>query len=195
MTASWRALPIALLTIVILITLFGYSRSPSTLVDRTLDTMASPKDLRIVLSQASNNPLTIRASIHNDGKSTLTVLPWDTPVDPQAHHLGVFQITNADSGEKVQFPRIMINHKVPVDRSQLVQIEVGKEVSQEVSFEGPRSPIKKGSRYSVQAKGKWRAVWVSSADGVAEEDLGKLGAAENAMSDEDFESEAIEIQA
>src|SRR4051812_35811975 len=59
--------------------------------------------LEFKLSQISKSPPSVLVTLKNGHpSSTFTLLKWGTPLDPQALNLGVFKLTNADTGEEVK---------------------------------------------------------------------------------------------
>lgn len=124
------------------------------------------------LSQISTSPPSLLVTLKNNHpSSTFTVLKWGTPLDPQATNLGVFKLTNAESGEPIDVVVIKIARKTPPARSELVQIEPSTEHATEVVFEKPWMPQTKPASYKVQVEGKFYAVWEKAAKDVTESDL------------------------
>lgn len=110
-------------------------------------------------------------TLKNSNPSTFTVLNWGTPLDPQAINLGVFKLTDAESGEPINTVEIKIARKTPPPRSDLFEIEPGTEHATEVVFDKPWMPSTKPAFYKVQARGKFYAVWEKVAKDVTEKDL------------------------
>ncbi|KAJ5813219.1 hypothetical protein N7447_010242 [Penicillium robsamsonii] len=101
--------------------------------------------------------LPIKVSVHNAADSPVTILRWNTPLDPQAGVLGVFEICDATDQRKLPIPTIMVSRKLPASENDLVEIQARKTL--DVTINLPIQGLEKGHEYSVRAQGTWHAVW------------------------------------
>lgn len=153
---------------------------------------ASTSDLAIQLFQTSRSPATILVKVKNHSSSqTLTVLTWDSPLDPQAVPLGIVQVTSSETGEKAAAATALLSRLLPPPRDALVELRPGGEASNEVQIRSPAVELKRGTKYDVRLSGSWKAIWKSAKDAVTANDLDEMsgGAAVTGP----FQSEGISI--
>ncbi|KKK20435.1 hypothetical protein P175DRAFT_0532640 [Aspergillus ochraceoroseus IBT 24754] len=142
------------------------------------------------LSAAFSSPIAVpvRVSVRNTGKTCLTVLRWGSPLDPHANILGLFEIRHAESGEPVTLDTIKLSRKLPPSAKELVEIPPSSSVVVEVTL--PRVPLVEGHRYTIQAKGRWHAIWAQRLSAVTPQHLENLSTAKRG----EFSSPAVPIQ-
>ncbi|KAF2462094.1 hypothetical protein BDY21DRAFT_368225 [Lineolata rhizophorae] len=161
----------------------------------TTDSAAAPAvaDLEFSLAQSSAEPTKLKVTLTNThASSTMTILDWNTPLDPLAPNLGVVHIVNSETGKEVEIPRIMVNRKMPPPRVDLVELAPGQSETREILLEGPRVSLEKGTRYEVNVSGNYMAVWASPSEQVGETELNQLSGG-TAMSGQ-YESEKVAFE-
>ncbi|KAL5332540.1 hypothetical protein BJX70DRAFT_383847 [Aspergillus crustosus] len=131
--------------------------------------------------------VSVKLSVHNNAESPVTLLNWGSPLDPRANILGVFEIRDTDTDEAVTIDTIKFSRKLPPPKGDFVQIAPGEAVDAEVTI--PRVPLVEGHHYTIQAKGRWQAVWERAIEDVPSDDLDKLTNAERGS----FESEPVPV--
>lgn len=127
-------------------------------------------NLRVTLSQSSTAPHTVSVSVENKHPSTtITVLKWNSPLDPAALGLGLIFIKPAEADEPYHINSIKISRKMPPTEESLVTLGPGENVTNDVELREPIIPSKvwKGGRATVEMKGRWMAVWA----GLTKDDL------------------------
>jgi hypothetical protein len=128
--------------------------------------------LEFKLSQISKSPPSLLVTVKNNSpSSTFTFLKWGTPLDTQALNLGVFKLTDADTGEQVPIDKLMINRKTPPSREDLQETAPGTEYSTEIVLDKPWMPSKKPAKYSVSVEGEFKGIWEKKAADIKGEEL------------------------
>ncbi|KAL1955651.1 hypothetical protein VTO42DRAFT_8196 [Malbranchea cinnamomea] len=114
-----------------------------------------------------DEPCTLDIAVQNtDGNnSVLTFLTWDTPLDPHAGVLGVFEIHDEDDPSvKINTQIIAIRRKLPPPPEDFVEIAAQQTLSARVMLDQVDLPA--GRRYAIRAKGWWQAVWEATKEEV-----------------------------
>ncbi|CAI7665922.1 unnamed protein product [Penicillium glandicola] len=103
--------------------------------------------------------LPIKVSVHNAADSPVTILRWNTPLDPQADVLGIFEICDTMDQRKLSVPTIMVSRKLPASEDDLIEIQARQTL--DVTLNLPILGLEKGHEYCIRAQGTWHAVWPS----------------------------------
>lgn len=111
----------------------------------------------ISLSSSPTPDLSISATVHNPSSTPLTVLRWNTPLDPRAGVLGVFEIHDELENQTVPIDTIKFNRKLPPSEEDLV--EIAPESSVQVDVQLPPLKLQAGREYTVKARGRWHGAW------------------------------------
>lgn len=119
--------------------------------------------------QSQTLALPITVSVQNTADVPVTILRWNTPLDPQAGVLGVFELSDTTDQEPLDIPRIMVSRKLPASEEDLVEIRAHETLDVDVKV--PVSGLKKGHQYSVRAQGTWHAVWPTEMSNVPPSEL------------------------
>jgi len=183
--------------VALLVTTYGF---PPT-VSRALaeDNMASAHQSSLPLSvslspspsPASEEGLVISliVTVENTGTSPVSILTWNSPLDPRLSALGLLKFMSVSTGKVASGIDLKINHRVPEnglftpEDDCIVRIEGGRSVEREVKVKEMEISLVKGEKYRVRLEGWWGTVWVGE---------GELRAGEGRMGD--FKSEGIEVQ-
>ncbi|KAI2465637.1 hypothetical protein F4781DRAFT_20002 [Annulohypoxylon bovei var. microspora] len=192
-------LSILLLTTVFL--LFRYTVNPSTpppVADKMPDSVDVISKLKVSVRQVSARPAKLGVSVTNAHDGPVTILSWNSPLDPLALQLGVVSFVPAGSesdGSPIQIPTIQIRRRMPPGPESLVTIGAGQTREQELELKEPIVPLEKlrGRRVAVVCRGEWISVWPSEADAITKVSLENAGASDDAFRG-DFQSEAVEIE-
>ncbi|KAL3477650.1 hypothetical protein BJX99DRAFT_123067 [Aspergillus californicus] len=134
--------------------------------------------------------VTVQVSVHNNAKSSVTLLNWGSPLDPKANVLGVFEFRDIHTEETVTLNTIKFARKLPPSKEDFVEIPAGDIVDAEVTI--PLVPLVEGHRYTIQAKGWWQAVWEWPLHDIADHDLETM--AGPSVQRGEFESEIVPIE-
>ncbi|GME23960.1 hypothetical protein GTA08_BOTSDO13883 [Neofusicoccum parvum] len=132
--------------------------------------------LRVSLRQTSTSPPTLTARVTNTHPSTpLTLLTWDTPLDPLALRLGLATVTFGAAGddEVLAIPVVQVRRKLPPAADAVVVVEpAGGWAEQEFVLEEPVLDVGRirggGGRARVGLGGRWAKVWEGREMGMGE---------------------------
>lgn len=156
-------------------------------------------NLTISLRQTSSvEPITLALSVRNNNPFPITILAWDSPLDPLALQLGLLAITPFQSSTPLDVPEIKVARKNPPNEESLVEVGA-RETSpeNEVVFKemlvGKLLKDLQVDKASVTCQGTWRAVWAASKSELGEDSLQKMGADGKAVSGE-FRSGKVVIR-
>ncbi|KAL8383451.1 hypothetical protein RB595_010582 [Gaeumannomyces hyphopodioides] len=163
--------------------------------------MASPdvlSKLTVSVSQSATSPPTLAVKVVNGNDVPVTVLTWDSPLDPAALSLGVVHITPAGAAAPLELPTIMFRRLMPPAPESLVTIEPGAAVEREMVLKDEVVPADKlfgsgGAPARVTLKGRWTCVWVKRRADISEESLDRTSGADDAVEGE-FESNETEVK-
>jgi hypothetical protein len=160
------------------------------------DPHLSASDLQLSIEPVSSNPPTIRCSITNLHPSTsASLLIWNTPLDPDALHLGIFNITDLSTSLPATLtlvPRAPDRPTQPPNDA-FWYLEPRHAVTKDVVLQAENFELQKGREYEVQAKGRWKAVWRVGVGDQSAERLRKWGIGMGVLRGE-FESEKARIK-
>lgn len=153
--------------------------------------------LTISLRQVSSNPITLAITVQNDNAVPITLLTWDSPLDPLALQLGVLSITPSGSSTSLDIPTIKVSRKMPPGEDSLVEIPAGQVSKENVivlkeMLVGNQLREMQVKKVSVECKGTWRAVWAASRGELQAENIERMGTDEGAVSGE-FQSEVFDV--
>jgi hypothetical protein len=142
-----------------------------------------------------HSPPILRVTITNLHPSTsLTLLSWDTPLDPYGLESGAFEITERDSKTRILNVGPKTRHNGPPKRDAFIELEPQHAVTKDITLEGPKLPFQKGREYDIQARGHWKVVWHASVEDVGEKAL-KLSAGATGIMSWEYESNVVTVKA
>ncbi|KAJ5712406.1 hypothetical protein N7493_008874 [Penicillium malachiteum] len=101
--------------------------------------------------------LPLTAFIQNENQYPITIVKWNTPLDPNAGSLGIFHICDTTSGETLAADTIEISRKLPASQDDLVQIDGGQTIQYQHDLTGWN--FQKDHEYSIRAQGTWHSLW------------------------------------
>lgn len=159
-------------------------------------------NLEVRLSQASAAPApSLSISVKNTHPSTaVTLLRWDSPLDPLALQLGLISVTAAGAPAPIDMPTIQIRRAMPPGADSLVTLQPGESASSVVELRDsfvPKDTWAQG-KAKVGMKGSWGAVWpgLVKDDLLADlEKLSALGGGGDGVLTGEWESPTIEVGA
>ncbi|KAJ3578153.1 hypothetical protein NPX13_g2412 [Xylaria arbuscula] len=135
--------------------------------------MAQPEflaNLQVDISQSTDSPHTLSVSVTNTHPSVpVTILKWNSPLDPAALGLGLLEIVPAGGTEPIQIQTIKISRLMPPKAESLVTLRPLESAMNTVELREPMVPsdIWSAGPAKVTMKGRWMAVWPE----ITEEDL------------------------
>ncbi|OTA96646.1 hypothetical protein M434DRAFT_392585 [Hypoxylon sp. CO27-5] len=183
---------------------FRYMTKPSSIPEQVADKdkMADSSGdiiskLKVSVRQVSASPPKLGIAVTNTHSGAVTILSWNSPLDPLALQLGLVSFVPAgsdDSTTPIHIPSIQIRRKTPPGPESLITVGAGQTKEQELELKAPIVPLEKlRGRVSVVCEGEWVSVWPLEADAITKESLEKAGASEDAFRGR-FKSEAVEIE-
>ncbi|KAF9870634.1 hypothetical protein CkaCkLH20_11940 [Colletotrichum karsti] len=188
--------PVLIVVVVLLILFFhthGSSRDASTMSQEPTHDAGALSKLTVRIRQSSTSPPTLTLSVTNDHTSPLTILRWNTPLDPVALAVGVLSVTPEGEDTPLELDLIALKRLMPPPEDDIVTLHPGESREQEVVLREPALPFDKlGKKPRIAAKGKWQTVWPTTADKLSKETIEKLQFGDGVLSG-DFETEAIEV--
>ncbi|KAJ6024821.1 hypothetical protein N7540_005618 [Penicillium herquei] len=98
----------------------------------------------------------LKVYIQNENQYPVTIVKWNTPLDPIAGSLGIFHICDTSSGETLAADIIKISRKLPASQNDFVQIDGGQIIQCQHDLTGLN--FQKDHEYSFRAQGTWHAV-------------------------------------
>lgn len=171
----------------------SYQEILDSMVDHDSDVLS---DLHVSLRQSpQSSPPAIIAKVTNNGPKPVTILRWESPLDPLALQLGLFSITPADSSEAVELTTIKVSRKMPPGDESLISLAPGESSENELVLKELIVPLDKlkGKKSSVKAKGHWNRVWLAPRDQLSQKEIEELGGAEGVAVSGVFETDVVEI--
>lgn len=126
----------------------------------------------------ASKPCELEVTVRNTNtKKPATVLNWNTPLDPYADQLGVFEVRDS-KGAVVPLDFIQIRRITPPPASDLVEIKAASSVKVKVALETlSRAELPAGTKYTITATGWWQAVWDQPKEQVVQSHLQELSGA------------------
>ncbi|XXG96368.1 hypothetical protein Hte_002650 [Hypoxylon texense] len=197
-----RNVPLLLFLIVLIFLFSRYAgitgNSDQVAVDMSSSGSVIPK-LQVSVRQVSTSPPKLGIAVTNTHAGPVTVLTWDSPLDPLALQLGVLSFfAAADDGgtgtsfsSPIDIPTIQVRRKMPPGADSLVTIAAGQTREQELELREPIVPLGRlrGTTVRVVCNGEWRSVWASEADAVSKDSLENADGFRGS-----FQSEAVDIE-
>ncbi|KAF3070579.1 hypothetical protein GL218_00251 [Daldinia childiae] len=146
------------------------------------------------VSSASSSPPKLAVAVTNTHSSAVTILSWNSPLDPLALQLGLVSFVHADSDSPIKIPTIQIRRKMPPGPDALVEIGAGQIREQVLELKDPIVPLEElRGKVRVACAGEWMGVWLSEADAVPKASLEKAGASDDTFRGA-FQSEAVDME-
>ncbi|KAL2757240.1 hypothetical protein ACRALDRAFT_1060649 [Sodiomyces alcalophilus JCM 7366] len=135
------------------------SPSPPPAAEAMSGDVLSHLDVRI--RQTATRPPTLVLDVTNNNPDTpLTILTWESPLDPGALPLGLFSITPEGASQPLDIPTIQIRRVMPPPRDSFATLKPGETRTQEhILRDSIVSPEQLGPKPEVVVKGTWMGVW------------------------------------
>ncbi|KAH6675244.1 hypothetical protein F5X68DRAFT_278330 [Plectosphaerella plurivora] len=148
----------------------------------------------ISLKQTATSPPAISVTVTNNYDTVMTLLNWNSPLDPAAVALGVFSFTPEGASAPLDIPTIAFRRVMPPPPETLITLQPGESTTKEFTFEDPAVPVSElGKKAKLQCSGDWASAWPGyTAAELTPETLDKLQYGDQAKSGP-FSSEAIEL--
>lgn len=156
-------------------------------------------DLHVSLRQTSRSPPAVAVTVTNGGAGPLTVLAWDSPLDPLALQLGLVRITPEGAPAPLDLPAVRAGRRLPPGEGSLVSLAPGEGRENHVVLAGPAVPPGavgggRGGRARVEVGGRWSRVWPGPREELTEAQIADLGGADGSAVSGEVEAVGIEIE-
>ncbi|KAI1305749.1 hypothetical protein F5Y03DRAFT_394934 [Xylaria venustula] len=118
--------------------------------------------LQVNITQSTTSPHAITVSVTNTHPSfPVTILKWNSPLDPAALGLGLVRVIPAGATEPIHIDAIKISRIMPPKVESLVTLLPRHSVTGTVDLRSPIVPsyIWETGPAKVAMKGRWMAVW------------------------------------
>ncbi|OTA99869.1 hypothetical protein M426DRAFT_324758 [Hypoxylon sp. CI-4A] len=212
-----RTFPIILPLLILAAILFKPTENPTTPVLAAVavkmpDTPSSSSNedvishLKVSIRQVSTSPPQIALAVANTHDQPVTILRWNSPLDPLALQLGLvsFVPEDGDAPPAWPIPTVQLRRRMPPGPEELVTIASGGREERVLELRAPVAPLERlrgegvaagagAGKVRVLCSGRWLSVWLGEAGDVPQESLENAGASEDAFKGI-YRSEAVEIQ-
>jgi hypothetical protein len=148
----------------------------------------------VSVKQTATSPPSISVTVTNNYDTVLTLLNWNSPLDPAATALGVFSFTPDGASAPLDIPTIAFRRVMPPPPDNLITLQPGESKTSHFTFEDPAVPVGElGKKAKLQCSGDWASAWPGyTAAELTPEKLDQLQYGDSAVSGP-FKSEAIEL--
>ena len=102
-------------------------------------------------------PFAIDVIVRNNLDHPITVLTWDSPLDPKAGTLGIFQARDVEEQQLIQGDFLRFRRKMPPSKDSFRESGAKEQVRARVMLPGLRLSV--GTEYVIEGRGRWQAVW------------------------------------
>lgn len=178
--------------LVTLLIIWSWGQSGSR-IDGTSTMEAVLSKIIVSIRKSSSAPLKLTISVTNNHDRPLTLLTWNSPLDPSALQLGLLKFKQVGSGKLIEIPTIQVSRQMPPGRDSLITIEPRETKEQDIELKEPIIPLDqiKGD-VEVSCHGRWMSLWKTKADEISQEFLEMVGTGHDAVS-EDVELGSVTI--
>ncbi|KAI1125545.1 hypothetical protein F5Y10DRAFT_294525 [Nemania abortiva] len=155
-------------------------------------------NLQLNITPSSDSYRSILVSLSNNHSSIpVTILKWNSPLDPAALRLGLVHVIPAGASQPVHIDTIKISRLMPPEANSLVTLFPGETVTNTLELRDPIVPsvVWNAGPVKIKMAGRWMAVW----PGLTKEDLlsdaqrlQSVGAGVGSLTG-DWESEYVDI--
>jgi hypothetical protein len=133
--------------------------------------------LSISIKQSNLSPPKLTLSVTNNYTAPITILKWDSPLDPLVLQLGHISLTPKGASQPLELPQIQIRRKMPPGKDALINLAPGDTRHNEVELREAIVPLDKlKGGIQVVCKGSFTSVWTAKSEEISEESLNNLGA-------------------
>ncbi|KAJ6443292.1 hypothetical protein O9K51_04471 [Purpureocillium lavendulum] len=130
--------------------------------------------LAVALHQTASSPPTVRATVTNNNDHAITVLSYQSPLDPAALALGLLAVTPSGASQPLELPVIKMSRQWPPQGDSLVSLAAGASMTNDLVLESPKVPVDKlGDMATVLMEGQWMAVWPKARGELSDKEIDK----------------------
>lgn len=159
-----------------------------------LDHHLTHNNLVMTLNHTDSQVPSIRITITNYHFSTkVSVLTWDSPFDEEAVALGVFSVSERESGKHVPSLGVQMDRLLPPKQADFLELLPRHAVTKDILLDEPGIKLRKGKSYDIKVKSKWKGVWHASGKYAGEQRL-KLAGGSTGLVNWEYETNSLQIQ-
>ncbi|KAG8525688.1 uncharacterized protein KY384_000448 [Bacidia gigantensis] len=114
-----------------------------------------------------DTPLQVNVRVQNNADHPVTILTWDSPLDPQAGLLGLFEMEDVATKQPVALATARFARQLPPSPDSFVEIKSHKDLNSSTTLPTIGLGLPPKSEYKVEARGSWRAVWDGTKDEIS----------------------------
>lgn len=157
-------------------------------------------DLAVSLEQTTKtSPPTLAIRVTNNSTRTLTILTWESPLDPLALQLGLLRLgAGSEADPTIEVPTVKVSRKMPPGEDSLVTLAPGESRANLVVLKERSVPVERlrGRRTQVALSGaaRWSRVWTKARAALTESQIAELGVDGTAVSGDVKGVESIRIE-
>jgi hypothetical protein len=190
-----RLLILAVFILILLSISFRYQRSrKSEVIQQPLiQPHLKKSDLSLTLNRTDSDIPSIKVTIINYHYSTtVSLLMWDSPFDPQAVATGMFRVVERSSGEEVPSLGMRVSRLLAPKAEDFVELLPRHAVTKDVPLEEPDIVLESGKSYDIQVRSTWKAIWHANIKESGEAQLKRIGGP-TGLVNWDYESNVFQL--
>lgn len=134
--------------------------------------------------------LALDVAVRNNLDHPVTILTWDSPLDPKAGILGIFHARDVEDDHLLQGDFLRFRRKMPPPKDSFVEIGGNSQLVVRAILPGLKLAV--GTEYVIQARGRWQAVWDRPMEDIEDELLETLS--EASFGEACCDSERFEVE-
>lgn len=141
--------------------LFSATSTASIMTSASSASPDSPaQHLEVAVRQTDERTLVVTVT-NQAPATTLTLLTWDTPLDPLAPKLGLLQFVPAGADEPIPYDGLQVRRRFPPEADALATLAPGQTLEAEIELRSPFAPVDSlaGKKATVLCQGRWPGVW------------------------------------
>jgi hypothetical protein len=133
-------------------------------------------DLTLTLNRTESDIPSVKVTVTNyHFSTTVSLLMWDSPFDPQAVATGMFRIIDRASGKEVPSLGLKMSRLLAPKAEDFVELLPRHAVTKDVPLEEPDIALESGRSYDIQVRSTWKAVWYANINEVGQNQLQRIG--------------------
>lgn len=106
-----------------------------------------------------DQPVKVDVTVRNTANHPVTILSWDSPLDPKAGILGGLEMENIATGEPVPLVMARFARQLPPSLDDFIEIKSHHEATSSTTIPTLGLNLPLDTTFEVHARGTWRAVW------------------------------------
>jgi hypothetical protein len=147
----------------------------------------------LTLNETDSDIPSVRVTITNyHFSTTVSLLMWDSPFDPQAVATGMFRVVDRSTGKEVPSLGLKMSRLLAPKADDFVELLPRHAVTKEVPLGEPDIVLENGKSYDVQVRSTWKAVWHANVKDAGESNVQRMGGP-TGLVNWDYESNMLQL--